>query len=977
MRLHLANHDFQIVIDPYGALQYMMNYLTKSEAGTSRMLKAVNEETNSLHIMEKLNSLAAVLDKNREASVQEAIYRILGLPMAKCSVIVKFISTVHPDFRDGLLKKNIEEISEDENVFHNSPQDYYENRPDSSDQHNVNYDEEEIVTDYWKNITLAEFWCKYDVVYQKQPQLTGSIIKLKDGSFIRRRIENAVLRYYLNYGNDEDLARGLLVLFKPFRKEIEEIHSQDVQLLLNENREFIEMKRQKFEKYKLMTELISNIQSNVERTSDDNSDEEGKDLESTSREDIEDFGSWAKAQAKKELSNFKDMINIGSMETLRSNISSLNYQQRRIFDDWICRTISSDLDENPAYLFIAGEAGTGKSHLVRVIIEAVKVINLQAGADIQKPSVLTMAPTANASFLIGGKTNDSALGFSPMDSNCYRSADEGRMATMKFMYEDLKLIVVDEISMVGAMKLAKINYRLQELADGHSKQQFMGGISFIASGLFYIFIVLSYNQSCSGDLRQLPPIHDSLITDKNKIDGRPEIAPSHWKQNFKIYYMTEKMRSQQDPHFCNLCDRVGMNTITEEDENYLRSRIQETPSESNNENFKLGKLSIIVITNKKRNLVNEKKLAELLPDERMFSCNSIDDVMNVPEKVRLSKKINENPGRTGNLLNELKVKVNAPVVITTNHSKRKYREDGIMNGARGYVQKIQVSKDNPERVDVIWVVFNNENIGKRYRFDHRHLRKGFDPGHEKATPILPQRRNFNIKMGNVQYQRCNFPLALAYAVTAHKCQGETSDEVIIDFGDDKEFGIKTFICPGSFYVALTRVKMGCKVFLRSFDRRYIKTNKDVQEKIDAMRKFNSYNFKNIYLDEKIFETEEDEVKLGYWNINGLMNAGHAQYLNNDYNLLSLDLLVLSETKLEKNISVDEISKILSSWKIIARFDSEDQRKHMGMLVLSSRHSNVMNQINRISYDTLKRNEIVQVETLTIQLRHGEKYGFTY
>ena len=109
-------------------------------------------------------------------------------------------------------------------------------------------------------------------------------------------------------------------------------------------------------------------------------------------------------------------------------------------------------------------------------------LNIQAGDELQKPSVLIMAPTANASFLIGGKTIDSALGFSPVDVNRYTSADEGRMATMKFMYEDLKLVICDEISMVGAMKLARINYRLQELADGHRKQQFMGGISFIASG---------------------------------------------------------------------------------------------------------------------------------------------------------------------------------------------------------------------------------------------------------------------------------------------------------------------------------------------------------------------------------------------------------------------------------------------------------------------------------------------------------------
>ena len=53
---------------------------------------------------------------------------------------------------------------------------------------------------------------------------------------------------------------------------------------------------------------------------------------------------------------------------------------------------------------------------------------------------------------------------------------------MKFQYEDVHAIFCDEISMVGSMKLAKINFRLQDLADGAKSHEFMGGISFVASG---------------------------------------------------------------------------------------------------------------------------------------------------------------------------------------------------------------------------------------------------------------------------------------------------------------------------------------------------------------------------------------------------------------------------------------------------------------------------------------------------------------
>ena len=99
----------------------MIGYLTKSESGMSQLLKAVNEEAGNVSNMETLSKLASVLDKHREVSVQEAIYQLLGLPMTKSSVKVKYLSTIHPNFRDGLLKSNIEELEENDSIFHNSP----------------------------------------------------------------------------------------------------------------------------------------------------------------------------------------------------------------------------------------------------------------------------------------------------------------------------------------------------------------------------------------------------------------------------------------------------------------------------------------------------------------------------------------------------------------------------------------------------------------------------------------------------------------------------------------------------------------------------------------------------------------------------------------------------------------------------------------------------------------------------------------
>ena len=108
MRVFQSNHDLQICLDPYAAGQYMTKYITKNEAGSSRFLQAVIEETINLKQMDRLKALSKVLDKHREISVQEAVYRLMGLPMSKSSIKVKYLSTSHPHHRDGLLKGRIE-----------------------------------------------------------------------------------------------------------------------------------------------------------------------------------------------------------------------------------------------------------------------------------------------------------------------------------------------------------------------------------------------------------------------------------------------------------------------------------------------------------------------------------------------------------------------------------------------------------------------------------------------------------------------------------------------------------------------------------------------------------------------------------------------------------------------------------------------------------------------------------------------------
>ena len=204
-------------------------------------------------------------------------------------------------------------------------------------------------------------------------------------------------------------------------------------------------------------------------------------------------------------------------------------------------------------------------------------------------------------------------------------------------------------------------------------------------------------------------------------------------------------------------------------------------------NFKEGRISIIVTTNRKRQEINESKLEMLLKNEITYEILASDRSTNIENPPDVSSKLPIT--QTGGLEKRLLIKTNAPIVVTSNHNLGKYKEDGIVNGARGYVDSLQFSKSNKSEVEVLWVVFKDKTVGRLLRFDYSHLKKLHQPIHKDAVPLLRQKKNFSINKGEVKFQRTQFPITLAYAITAYKCQGDTLEEVIIDFShDDGERG---------------------------------------------------------------------------------------------------------------------------------------------------------------------------------------------
>lgn len=150
----------------------------------------------------------------------------------------------------------------------------------------------------------------------------------------------------------------------------------------------------------------------------------------------------------------------------------------------------------PLYLFVSGGAGVGKSLLIKMLYQYLTVnhFNKIPGSNPDDIKILLCAYTGKAAFAIGGQTVHSAFGL-PV-SQCGHTLPElsANIAnTLACRLATVKLILLDEISMLGSKTFHQINRRLQQIF--HVNEAF-AGISMIVVG----------------DFRQLPPVADNWVS---------------------------------------------------------------------------------------------------------------------------------------------------------------------------------------------------------------------------------------------------------------------------------------------------------------------------------------------------------------------------------------------------------------------------------------------------------------------------------
>ena len=802
--------------------------------------------------------------------------------MVKASRKTKTIVARPPMYRDQLLKPIVDSANESDEIFEPGLYDHYIVRPDCLEQLCIcdyaayfeysSYQksrqlqkEDDNVDDLNGGISDEEDEDKY---LDKIP--AGTQFKLKDGSgFITKRRFRCILNYRRTDKDVLENATSTLLLFKHFRNENLEIHNADLHKVMEENKAEIKRNQERYEKNASLFDNIDELEKMFKESDGDPLlDQNEEETETEILEEVKDFeekyGEHENAQRKDTES---DKI---SYEELKKQVRSLNRDQRSLFDDMIERYSLPLGILEPLLLHIQGAAGTGKSFLLRTLINGIRYVTERKKISIspEQPTVMVGAPTNNAAFNIGGKTIHSLLGFGFTDeeSNAYSEINGVKAKDLPWKFENTRLMVLDEISMIGSNLFSKISLRLQEILNLIPSWKFksFGGLDLLLLGDFF----------------QLPPVLDRYIFLNSTLRGRCEaLSKNHYEDNVSCYLLTEKMRSQEDSTFGQLCDAIANENLTKKDMKLIKTRCDiPCPYEEDHENFKQGNLMVLCLENSKIQELNYEYLHKLNKENKIYNFNAKDHFAHLSEPVG---NVDLNYTDCGNLASTLSIKLNSPVILTKNISKA----DGLLNGKRGYVHEVDESNQ------IIWVHFH-EDIGNIARMKEKVRPKNKS---EKAVPIYLWKTSVSFhlngkkKRGPMVNRRNQFPLVLAYATTVHKAQGLTLDCVIVDF-DRKS---KRAVPAGAFYTAVSRVRSLEKLFLRNFQESHIRTDGRVKEEIEKLKK-KPYTFLKRFLNQECFENYINETKISYLNTNGF--TSHKEDISTDINLLESDVIVLSETK---------------------------------------------------------------------------------
>ena len=339
-------------------------------------------------------------------------------------------------------------------------------------------------------------------------------------------------------------------------------------------------------------------------------------------------------------------------------------------------------------------------------------------------------------FFSEGQTIHSAFDFKFGDE--YRPLSDKSLDLVRTNLADLKLIIIDEMSMISSDMLYNIHRRMCELFQVKSV--------FANKGILLI-----------GDLLQLRPPQGRFIFEQPRNSDYFALFNSTenlWN-SFDAVNLVHNHRQGAGSQWADILNRVRDGSFNNEDINLLKSRIIEDADIP-----ELSDACHVMFTNMEGSDHNEKKLSKLQSKlwKPVASCSG-------PSGYEPPITAYGTIADTG-LKKILHIKEGARIVLIVNINT----SDCLVNGSFGTILKIVTEK---HKVDHLIIQFDSKMAGVKQREDHPVQSAPYKT--ENGTPLFRHNCPYNVTgaTGKKHHARANilqFPIKLAWAMTCHKMQ---------------------------------------------------------------------------------------------------------------------------------------------------------------------------------------------------------------